>query len=89
VATNVNEFATGMARVRSESEITYSNYELFTTTAQLRQMHVGWAPCHQGMASRLQIEMAPDMEGSCEYNEKQTADKGWLSSLGLTTHHKK
>jgi hypothetical protein len=60
VATNVNEFATGMARVRSESEITYSNYELFTTTAQLGQMHVGWAPCHQGMA----CPQAADGDGS-------------------------
>jgi hypothetical protein len=50
-------------------------------------------PCHHGMVHPQDADggTAFNMEGSCEYVDKQsrTADKGWYSSLGLGRGAKK
>jgi hypothetical protein len=56
--------------------------------------HVRWVPCHHGMA-RSQVADGGDslqfwrVAANMLNKQSRTADKGWSSSLGLTTNHKK
>jgi hypothetical protein len=65
----------------------------------INQFHVGWVPCHHGMAHPRVADGGDSLQiwrvaVNILNKQLQTADKGWSSSLGLgvcltTSHHKK